>query len=543
MELTDYIRLLRKWFWLLLLPAILAAGASYVVSKGKPLVYSTSTVLTIGNIFSGSTDTNTLQTLVPYFEDLAQRPTILAATIAALNNKGLTVGSLLNVIEVKNITDTNILQITATHTNPQFAAAIADELANQMIVNSPSRLTPTEEQHLNEDRVALQSAQSQRDQNNLRMQVLQSQIAQGNGDMSTLTTQNSLLQTQIDVETANINTLTGAIDAFEARKNLLQITDKAVVPVQPADNGTAKNMGIAAAIGAIFGLGAILLAEYADNSIKTAPDAVKALGLPVLATIARYGKRSDTPAMRLITRQPHEKAASEGYRILQARLLRAAAKVSNGKTPVFVVTSAAPGEGKSTTTANIAAVMASMGRKVLLIDADLHRPTLHKIFNLKNDFGLTSLLQQWEMAAPIPEADRMTQILADSDGDALLKKMVQTTEIEHLHVIPSGPDSALFAEILGSAFNRSWIDLLEERLGVDTVLIDSPPCLAVADSALLAANLKAHTVLVIASHELRPAIAQKAKAQFDQLEVPIDGVVLNKVSAVENDSIQYYGYS
>lgn len=181
----------------------------------------------------------------------------------------------------------------------------------------------------------------------------------------------------------------------------------------------------------------------------------------------------------------------------------------------IMITSTGPGEGKSTTAANLAVVFAQQGKQVLLIDADLRKPTVHYTFRLQNIHGLTSVLLR----------------------NATLQEAVSISEIDHLDVLTSGPIPPNPAELLSS---RSMVELLKEAYDqYDIVIIDSPPLLAVADAQILANQVDA-SIMVVASGKTEREAALKGKESLLSAKSKLLGVVLN--GKPQKDSHYYYYY-
>ena len=181
----------------------------------------------------------------------------------------------------------------------------------------------------------------------------------------------------------------------------------------------------------------------------------------------------------------------------------------------IMITSTGPGEGKSTTAANLAVVFAQQGKQVLLIDADLRKPTVHYTFRLQNIHGLTSVLLK----------------------NATLQEAVSVSEVDHLDVLTSGPTPPNPAELLSS---RSMVELLKEAYDqYDIVLIDSPPLLAVADAQILANQVDA-SIMVVASGKTEREAALKGKESLLSAKSKLLGVVLN--GKPQKDSHYYYYY-
>ncbi len=182
----------------------------------------------------------------------------------------------------------------------------------------------------------------------------------------------------------------------------------------------------------------------------------------------------------------------------------------------IVVTSSGPGEGKSTTVANLAVVFAQQGKKTLLIDGDMRKPTVHYTFNVDNQHGLTSVLTK--------------------RND--LSKSIQETDIEHLFVLPTGPIPPNPAELLSSQAMKELLNVALESF--DMILIDTPPVLAVTDAQILA-NQCDGTILVIKSGESPVDAVMKAKELLLSANGKLLGTVLNHKRIQESHYYYYYG--
>ncbi|WP_420489447.1 CpsD/CapB family tyrosine-protein kinase [Neobacillus drentensis] len=182
----------------------------------------------------------------------------------------------------------------------------------------------------------------------------------------------------------------------------------------------------------------------------------------------------------------------------------------------LMVTSSGPGEGKSTTVANLAVVFAQQGKRVLLVDADLRKPTVQYTFNQTNTFGLTSVLTK-----------QMT-----------LEKAISTTEEKNLFVLTSGPIPPNPAELLSSQAMAQFFQDVYELF--DIVLFDTPPVLAVTDAQILA-NKCEGTILVVSSGKTEKELVIKAKELLDSAQSKLLGVVLNNKKLQNNSYYYYYG--
>ncbi|MBI3941534.1 MAG: CpsD/CapB family tyrosine-protein kinase [Chloroflexi bacterium] len=214
----------------------------------------------------------------------------------------------------------------------------------------------------------------------------------------------------------------------------------------------------------------------------------------------------------LVTINDPRSPVAEAYRSLRTNIEFSGL---DQKLHSLVVTSAAPDEGKSTTLANLAVVMAQAGRKIILVDCDLRRPTLHEIFGAPNDAGLTTMMLQEEL---------------------LQRPPFQTTAVKDLLLLPSGPLPPNPAEILGSRRMSEVIEALVQAS--DMVLFDAPPVIAVTDAAVLAARVDG-VLLVISAGQTRREHALKARDLLQRVNARLIGTVLN--NANPDSLMQYYG--
>lgn len=184
----------------------------------------------------------------------------------------------------------------------------------------------------------------------------------------------------------------------------------------------------------------------------------------------------------------------------------------------LVVTSAGPDEGKSTTLANLAVTMAQGGKRVILVDCDLRRPTLHQLFGLKNNVGLTDMVR---------------------DDAALANPPLQDVSVSNLQVMTTGPLPPNPAEVLGSKRMQEILAALLAR--ADLVLLDAPPVIAVTDAAVLASKVDG-VLLVVSAGKTKRDDARKAQAQLEKVNARVVGAVLNNVKP-DTRAQYYYGDS
>ena len=292
------------------------------------------------------------------------------------------------------------------------------------------------------------------------------------------------------------------------------------VPVAPAGQ---TNLLLGAILGLILGIGAAFFLEYLDRTVRTSAEVEMLLSIPVLGVIPRLRKISldseagdgDSDLPLLVALDPLDPAA-EAYRTLRMNLMFMSTEDKPIQTLLF--SSPGPNEGKSTTSINVAVMLAQQGQRVLLMDADVRRPALHRAMDVLREPGLTNLLI----------------------GDATIREAVRPNVLPNLDVLPSGPFPPNPSELLNS---KKMQELLRELEGTyKHIIIDSPPILAVTDSAILATHTDG-MVLVLRSGETEQRAAERAIDQVRRVGVRVFGAVLNEVASTtveESHYMQYY---
>lgn len=307
---------------------------------------------------------------------------------------------------------------------------------------------------------------------------------------------------------------------------LVRIVDPANPPEDPIKPNKKMNLLLGFMVGLGLGIGIVFVREYMDSSVRSIEDVERegfvALGSIPLITPQRVGKHvkgingnggiKDIEA-RLVTHLAPKSPISEAYRSLRTNIMYS--KTDNPIKTV-VVTSSGPGEGKSTSTANLAITFAQMGAKTLLIDTDLRRPVQHGIFGVERNNGLTNVLV----------------------GKSTFEEAVISTKIEGLDLLTSGTLPPNPSELLGSKKMESFIEEVSEIY--DIVLFDTPPVIAVTDSAVLGSKVDG-MVLVVKSNETNRDAMLRAKTLLENVHANIIGIMLNGVN-VENMYGSYYYY-
>ena len=307
----------------------------------------------------------------------------------------------------------------------------------------------------------------------------------------------------------------------------IRILDSALVPEEPVSPVPLKNLVLAAAFGLLLGMGGAMGLEALDTKVRTEDDAATLSGgVPVLGTIPRIrassnGRRNGNGAdgamaARLVTQRDPRSPVSEAYRALRTNLTFAGV---DRPPQVLVVTSAMPGDGKSTSAANLAVTLAQQGTPTLLIDADLRKGLLHHVLGAQKEPGLTHVLLG---RATLNEA---LQQLHVAEGGVPLSFL-------STGVFPPNP-----AELLGSARMRELVQELRGRYGV--IVLDAPPLNHVTDAAVLG-GMADTTVLVARAGSTEKEALRHAANRLEMLRAPVGGVVLNDIDT-HRAGYGYYG--
>ncbi len=312
------------------------------------------------------------------------------------------------------------------------------------------------------------------------------------------------------------------------RSNNFRIVDVARTPTGPIEPNIPRNLSFAFMLGLTSGVGLAFLLEGLDNTVRTTEQAQMISGLPPLGMIplgsrtAREGANAkrlviatSKEAVELITQVRPQSQMAESYRALRTSLL-----LSNLGAPpkVIMVTSALPQEGKTTTSINCAVVLAQKGIRVLLIDADLRRPSIHKTLGMGPRSGLSNVLT----------------------GSATLEQAItRSTILPNLNVLPAGTPPPNPAELLASTNMR---DVLEQLRGqYDHIVVDTPPTLSVTDAVVLSPRADA-IVLVIRSGQTTKQALRRSRDILMQVNAKVSGVLLNAVDLSSPDYYYYYEY-
>jgi polysaccharide biosynthesis transport protein len=293
------------------------------------------------------------------------------------------------------------------------------------------------------------------------------------------------------------------INASISKKSSVELIDKALPGIRPVKPNKLLNIVLGSVAGVLIGVGLAFFIEYLDTSVKTIDDVEQALQAPVLGVIPQN--------VGALFKEGPESPHAEAYRVLRTNVLFSR-KDANLRT--LTVVSGGAGEGKSTTIFNLATIFAQQGSRVLIVDSDLRRPSLHKILNVTNNLGLTNYLLKQNK----------------------LEEVIQTTPQSGLDFLPSGKLPSSSMGILNSAAMRAFIDEAKSRY--DFVFFDSPPIMGVSDASILASEVDM-AILVVQYRKYPQQMTLRAKQMVEKVGGKLLGVVLNNIN-ISQDSYYYY---
>jgi non-specific protein-tyrosine kinase len=482
------------------LASLVSGVVTYYFTIRRPPVYEASTTLLIGEAPTGSADEYSVlranERLALTYAELMTKDPILDAVIQRLG-LGLSTEGLASSIKVRPVANTQLIQAKVQEYDPERAALIANTLASVFVeqnqasqVSRYAQIKSNLETQLGEVDSQIKDTAAGLDQlrdapeTALERDRLQTFLAQYRQTYA------SLLLKYEEVRMAEAQSTPN-----------LEIVQAARPPSWPVSPNVPLSTALGGLFGLVFGVLVAFVFEMLNDSLRDPDDVLKYLGLPVLGLIVSHAVEDYVPISAAEPRSP----VAEAF-----RSVRTSIQFTGGRRPVksILLTSPSPGEGKSLVAANLAVVLAQSHKQVILVDADMRRPTLHRVFGLHNHRGAR---------------DVFSRLRGGWNRPASLAGILQNTPVTGLKILTSGrlpPDPA---ELAGQE--------------ADYIVIDSPPLLAVTDAAVIAPRVDG-VLLVIKPGATRLAAAKEAAGQLRQVGAHLLGVVLNDIDL--NRSSYYY---
>lgn len=508
-SLGQYLRFLWRRKASIILAVAVAAGAAYVVDGRRDPIYESYTDL----LFSaGSGNADARGVSVATEARVATSPAVLDAALDRLHAQaGGGTAALGGAVDARQAGDIAVLRISARHRSPTMAAEVADAVSDAYLEERTRR---TQEQ------LAADSAEIA-----IRLAELGPEIDRLAGE--TADHEAAGRQQQAAVARQQMNVLAGEQSVQQGRLYQLRLAAAtsdddvsvlvpAAIPREPVSPRPLRSAAIGGLVGLLAGLGIAMAREHLGASVRRSGEVEAVLGLPVLGVVPRMRRRQlkRSPVAVLDTVHPD---VAEPYRILRANL---AAAGLGEDLRVLLVTSSVSAEGKSTTAANIAASFAEARVNTLLVDGDLRRPQIHRLFRRSNTTGLSSLLD------------------GRLDAAAIGALMEEVRVAPHLSVLPAGPASERPGQTILSGQFAHIVAALRTKY---VIVIDAPPVLPVADVGALTPDADAVLVVVRPDLVREPELVQLRK-RLAQLNAPVLGAVVNAADRSSFDAGTSYGY-
>jgi capsular exopolysaccharide synthesis family protein len=527
MDFFGYIKVGLRWWWLILLCVSLSAAASYFYTQRQPKIYAAKATLSVGQSIVQTLNPNEevlglSQTLAQVYGELARRKVITQAVIERLG-LDMDADQLSLMIQTNVIPRAQLLEIIVLDTHPQRAQILANAVAEELILQTPGS---AQEQQKREEFIHSQLAELEAKINDTDQKIAEQQkiLESLTSAVEISEAQTKLAQLE-KLKTDYQNTYTQFLqNRSDVSPNRLTIFEQSTEPTSPVGPNVKMNVAMAAAAGLVLAVGAILLIEFFnDMLIWRREDAQSLLGLPILGIV---GKTTNNKKL-IIAQEALWSPEADALRALRDGIFLAVGEEQPLST--LLVTSSMPGEGKSFVTANLAgaiaspgasagAVIATPGHSVIIVDADLRKPTLHEIFDMPNLLGLADVLA-----------------LPDAAIEGMLKKAIRPTNIDGLQIIPAGRTPLDPGSLLNSPRFTRVLQILSTQTNL--VIIDSAPILEVTETKAIA-NMVDGVLLVVSDGRSRGKIVQKAVDYFkDKPNNNLLGLVFNRVKLA-----RYYSY-
>lgn len=496
MELNKYIFPLRKWWWLVVASTLVAAIFSYLTILRQPTIYQARTTLMIGTSISDPNPSNAqftmAQQLAAAYADIAMREVVRTATMNALNMNQLP------EYIARALPNTQLIEIAVSDVDPERSRIVANELANQLVLLSPTSIKPEDQGRQEFIDQQLNNLEAQIKETEAEIEKLQDELGNMISAQQIDDTQNqiSALQSKLNALRNNYglllsNTQQGAI-------NSLTIIEPAAVSSRPIGPNKLWTILVAVALGFVLAAGEAYLLEYLDDTLKSPDDVTRLFSAPIIGRIFEHVDGNNENFLHDTTNLDNPLA--DAYRTLRTNIEFAEV---DKPLKTMLVTSADIGDGKTSVAANLALSIAQREKRVILIDADLRRPNIHKYFNLTNDQGLVDLI-----------LDRVP-----------IRDVIRFNKDMNLAVLTAGNTPPNPTELLSS----KRMDKLLSKLArvADVVVIDGPPFM-VSDAMVLSSKVDGVLVVSRPGHT-RQSLARVAIEQIKLAGARMVGVVLNRI--------------
>jgi non-specific protein-tyrosine kinase len=516
-ELRDYFRIVWTRKWTAFIVLVLVATGVMVLSFRQTPVYQSTVQLIVLNVpqTNNAAGEPTVQRIDPEVEARIAASPLIADRVQHVIPWAHDVNpqQLLNFMTVAPLKQAGtILVFQAQHPNPQRAADLATAFAGQYLQYSVDQV-------IEPFATARDKWQQQYQDDSQQLTNFNIEHPTGPGGVprvtepKPVTQRRTELQAAVAIDQQNRDNNASSIEQIKSDAET-RIISPARVAHHPIRPNHFRDAVFAVIIGLALGIGAAFLRDYADDSLRGPDDLERQAGAPLLGVIPHVSSKAAAKGRRseqyLVSVADPKAPATESYRTLRTNLLFFSV---GGPIRRLLIASPVKGEGKSTTAANLATVMALAGQRVLLIGADLRRPSIHKFFGLSNRVGLSSVLS----------------------GQATLMEAIQDPGVKGLRVMAGGPVPPNPAELLGSVAMKQFLEQAADA--ADWVILDGPPVLGLADASVLATLSDA--VLLVVNEATNRRVLAHARDQLAKVRSRVVGAVLNNFGPATS----YYYYA
>jgi succinoglycan biosynthesis transport protein ExoP len=496
MELNKYIFPLRKWWWLVLASTLIAAIFSFLSILRQPAIYQARTTLMIGTTINNPNPSgNELflgQQLAAAYADLANREIILNATRNALGMNQLP------EYFAQALPNTQLIEIYVNDVDPQRAQIVANELAAQLILLSPVSGQSEERGRQEFVHQRLNNLEAQIQETEAEIEKLQEELANTFSAQQIEDKQNQISSLQSKLTTMENNYGLLLSNTQQGAINTLTIIEAAELPSGPIGSMKGLTVLLAAAAGFALAAGTAYLLEYLDDTLKSPDSVMRLFSAPILGRI--FEQADGINENRLYDADNSNHPLTEPFRALRTEIDLA----EMGKSlKTILVTSPDIGDGKTSIAVNLALSIAQRGKKVFLLDADLRKPKIHKLFNLPNDEGLADVVF----------------------ARAVFDWRIGIKEVRQISVLTAGDTPPDPAELLSS--EKMELFLAELKEVAEVIIIDGPP-LFVPDAMILASKVDG-VLLVVRPGHTRQSLAKASMEHIKLVGARVVGVVLNRI--------------
>lgn len=514
--ISFYLYVFRKWIILVLVVMVVAVGFSSRILNSRELTYEAKTLITVGGFLqSPNPEYNELRVgveLARTYARLVETTDILQQTIDTLG-LDMSIAQLRNMIEITNFENTFLLEIAVTHPNPDLAAEVANEVSNQLVINSPSNLTP----RMQSQRLL---AEEQIDRLNTQLIILEEELELTNEELDqaqgedneqliaeTRQRRTELIE-QITQITATISSFSATIAQIEQLVNSVNIIENAEIPSTPVARSTFLFTILAALSSGTIVAGLALLWEANNAKIHSKKDAVRMLELPIIGTASKL--------IDLRTGSMNASTVLDEFQVMWTNLKHG----TSDKNPIcYIITGATDREKSETLLLNLAITTAKSGNRVLIVDVNLRQSKLSQLLNIESPQALSSLV---EMDIAEYEASTIEQRFSYLDD------VIVQAETDNLEIILAGSSDQNPVKLLESQIANTWLNFITSLDAYDLILLNTAPILDYTDTAILATNTKIDVLITVRQARTNVRKAIESRDRVAQVGGHLKGIIYSE---------------